>query len=220
MIGRELELEELAQILLRARGGQGGLLLLAGEAGVGKTRLAETAIAQAALTLLRGVAPEQGASSYAPSAAVLRHPLRADPYSRSGEPLVAHLAALLPELGSPPEVTNRETLFEAVRDAFARISARAPTVVFLDDLQWADSATLELLPSLAEAAEEWRLLVLGAYRTEEIPRGHSLRRLRSDLRRAGRLAELDVEPLDAEATALIAARVLGTEPGPAARPCQ
>ncbi|HXQ85963.1 MAG TPA: AAA family ATPase, partial [Gaiella sp.] len=217
MIGRELELEELAQILLRARGGQGGLLLLAGEAGVGKTRLAETAIAQAALTLLRGVAPEQGASSYAPIAAVLRHHLRADPYSLSGEPLVAHLAALLPELGSPPEVTNRETLFEAVRDAFARISARAPTVVFLDDLQWADSATLELLPSLAEAAEEWRLLVLGAYRTEEIPRGHSLRRLRSDLRRAGRLAELDVEPLDAEATALIAARVLGTEPGPALR---
>ena len=217
MIGRELELEELAQILLRARGGQGGLLLLAGEAGVGKTRLAETAIAQAALTLLRGVAPEQGASSYAPIAAVLRHHLRADPFSLSGEPLVAHLAALLPELGSPPEVTNRETLFEAVRDAFARISARAPTVVFLDDLQWADSATLELLPSLAEAAEEWRLLVLGAYRTEEIPRGHSLRRLRSDLRRAGRLAELDVEPLDAEATALIAARVLGTEPGPALR---
>ncbi len=217
MIGRELELEELAQILLRARGGQGGVLLLAGEAGVGKTRLAETAIAQAALTLLRGVAPEQGASSYAPIAAVLRHHLRADPYSLSGEPLVAHLAALLPELGSPPEVTNRETLFEAVRDAFARISARAPTVVFLDDLQWADSATLELLPSLAEAAEEWRLLVLGAYRTEEIPRGHSLRRLRSDLRRAGRLAELDVEPLDAEATALIAARVLGTEPGPALR---
>ena len=218
MIGRERELQELAEILARARAGEGGLVLLAGEAGVGKTRLAETAIAAAALASVRGVAPEQGASPYAPIAAVLRHHLRGHPDSLSAAgPLTAHLAVLLPELGPPPDVTDRETLFEAVRDAFARISARAPTVVFLDDLQWADSATLELLPSLAEASEEWPLLVLGAYRSEEIPRGHALRRLRTDLRRAGRLAELDVRPLDSESTGLIAARVLGTDPGPALR---
>jgi DNA-binding CsgD family transcriptional regulator/tetratricopeptide (TPR) repeat protein len=104
-----------------------------------------------------------------------------------------------------------------VRRAFATISTHEPTVVFVDDLQWADAATLEVLPSLAEAAEEWPLLLLGAYRSEEIPRGHALRRLRIDLRRAGRLAELGVEPLDVDGTARIAAGILGGEPGPMLR---
>jgi DNA-binding CsgD family transcriptional regulator len=189
--------------------------LLAGDAGVGKTRLAEAAVAAAHLTCLRGAA-KHGGSPYAPIAAVLRHHFRCDPASLPREdPLVAYLGVLLPELGPAPEVTNREMLYEAVRGAFATISAREPTVVFLDDLQWADAATLEFLPSLAEAAEQWTLLVLGAYRSDEIPRGHPLRRLRTELRRAGRLAELGVEPLDADATAHIAARVLGGEPGPA-----
>ena len=104
-----------------------------------------------------------------------------------------------------------------MRDAFERIAARGPAVVVLDDLQWADAATLELLPSLAEAAEEWALVFLGAYRDEEISRGHPLRRLRAELRRTGRLAELDVQPLDREATASIAGRLLGAEPGPVLR---
>jgi DNA-binding CsgD family transcriptional regulator/tetratricopeptide (TPR) repeat protein len=218
MIGRERELEELGKILFRTGKGEGGLLLLVGEAGVGKTRLAEAAIAAEPLDCLRGVAAERGAPPYAPLAAVLRQYLHRDPAALLGpQPLVAHLHALLPELGQAPSATDRETLFEALRRAFETISARQATVVFLDDLQWADAATLELLPSLAEAAEEWPLLVLGAYRSEEIPRGHPLRRLRTDLRRAGRLAELSVDPLDEEATTRIAARVLGVEPGPTLR---
>jgi DNA-binding CsgD family transcriptional regulator len=218
VIARERELERLGEVLSRTAAGNGGLLLLAGEAGVGKTRLAEASVAAGSLTCLRGVAAEQGASPYAPIAAVLRRYVGRDPGGLSREdPLLAHLGVLLPELGPAPGAADRETLFEAVRGAFAAISEREPTVVFLDDLQWADAATLELLPSLAEAAEEWPLLVLGAYRSEEIPRGHPLRRLRIDLRRAGRLAELDVEPLDADGTARIAERVLGDAPGPALR---
>ena len=169
-------------------------------------------------SVCEGVAAQRGASPYAPIAAVLREYLRREPGGLSrAEPLFAHLGVLLPEIGPAPAVSDRETLFEAVRGAFETISAREATVVFLDDLQWADAATLEFLPSLAEAAEEWPLLVLGAYRSEEIPRGHPLRRLRTDLRRAGRLTELRVEPLDAEATARVAARVLDGEPGPMLR---
>ena len=218
MIGRERELGELAGLILAAGKGEGALLLLAGEAGVGKTRLAEAAVAAGNLACLRGVAAERGSSPYAPIAAVLRDYLRREPDGLSGsEPLVAHLGALLPELGPAPSVTDRETLIEAVRSAFETIAARQPTVVFLDDLHWADAATLELLPSLAEAIEEWPLLVVGAYRSEEIPRGHPLRRLRTDLRRAGRLVELGVEPLDAAATAGLATQILGAEPGPTLR---
>jgi DNA-binding CsgD family transcriptional regulator/tetratricopeptide (TPR) repeat protein len=218
VIGRERELESLAAFFSAAGEGEGALLLLAGEAGVGKTRLAEAAIAAGNLVCLRGVAAERGSSPYAPITTVLRDYLRREPDGLSGsEPLVAHLGALLPELGPAPSVTDRETLIEAVRSGFETIAARQATVVFLDDLHWADAATLELLPYLAEAVEEWPLLVLGAYRSEEIPRGHPLRRLRTDLRRAGRLVELVVEPLDAAATAGLAASLLDGEPGPTLR---
>jgi DNA-binding CsgD family transcriptional regulator/tetratricopeptide (TPR) repeat protein len=218
VIGRERELENFAAFFSAAGEGEGALLLLAGEAGVGKTRLAETAIAAGNLVCLRGFAAERGSSPYAPITAVLRDYLRREPNGLSGsEPLVAHLGALLPELGPAPSVTDRETLVEAVRSAFETIAAQQATVVFLDDLHWADAATLELLPSLAEAVEEWPLLVLGAYRSEEIPRGHPLRKLRTDLRRAGRLVELGVEPLDEAATAGLAAQRLDGEPGPTLR---
>ena len=218
MIGRERELEQLGEILSRTREGRGGLALLAGEAGVGKTVLADLAVADARLASLRGVAVGHGGSPYGPIAAVLRQCLRRDSLPLpAAEPLVAHLAVLLPELGPAPVVTDRETLFEAVRAAFAHVAAREPTVVVLDDLQWADAATLELLPLFADASDEWPLVVLGAYRNEEIPRGHPLRRLRTELRRGGRLVEVEVEPLDSEATALIAGRVLGAEPSPTLR---
>jgi DNA-binding CsgD family transcriptional regulator/tetratricopeptide (TPR) repeat protein len=214
MVGREHELEQLMSYLSAARSGEGGLVLLAGEAGVGKTRLVEAAVTAGQVTCLRGIAAERGSTPYAPIAAVLREHGRREPSGLSrDEPLVAHLGVLLPELGPVPAATDRETLVAAIRFAFGTISVREPTVVFLDDLQWADAATLELLPSLAEAAGDWRLLLLGAYRSEEIPRGHPLRRLRNDLRRAGRLEELAVQPLDPASTARLAAGILDGEPG-------
>jgi DNA-binding CsgD family transcriptional regulator len=214
LVGRERELEELARIFASAEAGEGGLLLLPGDAGVGKTRLVEAAIAANGLAPLRGVATERGSMPYAPVIAALRDFLRMEPdgLSHSG-PLASQLGALLPELGSSPESPDREPLFAAICLAFETIGRHRPTAVFLDDLQWADATTLELLPSLAAAAEEWPVLVLVAYRREDISRGHPLRRLRTDLRRAGRLAELVIEPLDSASTTVLAARVLGEEPG-------
>jgi DNA-binding NarL/FixJ family response regulator len=214
MVGRERELRELGAALEAARAGEGSLLLIAGETGVGKTRLAEAAIAADGFAVLRGIASQRGSAPYAPVAAALRGFLRRAPDgleelgSRRRE-----LALLLPELGPRPEELEREALLEAIRLAFESVARAQPTVLFLDDLQWADAATLELLSSLAASAEEWPLLLLGAYRSEEIPRGHPLRRLRTDLRRAGRLKELVVEPLDPPDTAALAAQVLGAEPG-------
>ena len=121
------------------------------------------------------------------------------------------LCVLLPELGAPPP-GDRATVFEAIRCAFRSIARRGPAVVFLDDLHWADATTCELLPSLAAAMEEEALLLVGAYRSDEIARGHPLRRVRAELRRAGRLDELALEPLDREDTAALAARALGGAP--------
>jgi hypothetical protein len=104
-------------------------------------------------------------------------------------------------------------LFEAVGNVFEWISGRDPTVAFLDDLQWADGATAELLLHLDRTLETAPVLVLGAYRSDEVSRGHPLRRLRSELRRRRRLQELTVEPLGPVDTAALAARVLGADVG-------
>lgn len=221
-IGREPERAALAGALAAARCGQGMLVLLAGEAGVGKTRLAEEVLAEAGGRVLRGGAMQDGTPPYGPVVAALRAYLRGaragpsvgDSLSAEGGPLMRHLALLLPELGPPPERTDRDTLFEAIHQAFAAIARREPLSVFLDDLHWSDSTTLELLPVLADALADVPLLVVAAYRSDELPRVHPLRRVRADLRRAGRCREIAVEPLDATATAALAAAVLGRSPSP------
>jgi len=218
LIGRNRELAEIGAAVAAAKAGEGALLLLAGEAGVGKTRLAENAISAGGVAALRGIASQRGAAPYAPIVAVLRRFLGRAPQGLADVgALRPQLAMLLPELGPRAESVDRETLFEAIRRAFEAVAGAGPTVVFLDDLQWADAATLELLSSLATSAEEWPLLLLCAYRNEEIPRGHALRRLRTELRRSGRLAELVVEPLDPASTVALATQVLGQEPGPTLR---
>jgi DNA-binding NarL/FixJ family response regulator len=216
LIGRELELAEIEAALSAARTGQGGLLFVAGEAGVGKTRLANDALADCGMHVLVGTAVERATPPYGPLVAAFRSFLRAEPDGlRDCGPLTGHMAVILPELGPRPEQVDRSTLFEAIRCAFETIARRGPAAVLLDDLQWADDATLELLPTLAVTLEQEPILVVGVYRSDELPRGHAIRRLRAGLRRARRLRELLVEPFDAEQSAALAERVLGREISPA-----
>ena len=211
LVGREREFAQLASPVADALAGHGSLILLAGEAGVGKTMLVRRVLTRSRLTVLEGVATPGGTSAFGPLVQVLRGYLR----SPSGGPLIegplaAHLALLLPELGPADPAGDPATLFEAIRLALATIAARQPTALFLDDLQWADDATLELLPALARTLPEQPLLILAAYRSDELPRGHPIRRMRSELRRSGHLRQVLVEPLDAEATAALVDRTLGS----------
>lgn len=216
LVGRAREQAELAKALAAATEGRGGFLLLAGEAGVGKTRLAKEALTASDVFTLEAPATPEPKLPYGPLVVALRAYLRVVPDGLDDcGPLSRHLALLLPELGPPPERGDRPTLFEAIRCALSAVARRRPTAVLLDDLHWADDTTLELLPVLAGALQDEPLLVLGAYRSDEIPRGHSLRRMRADLRRAGRLNELALEPLGAEQTAVLAARILDRPPSPA-----
>ena len=212
LIEREAERAWLEAVLAEALEGRGSLVLLAGEAGVGKTRLAEEVFGSADAHFLRG-ASSPGTPAYGPVTSALRGFLRAVPGGLSAcGPLRPHLALLLPELGEAIEESDRATLFEAIRCALAAVAAERPAVVLLDDLQWSDDATLELLAALAAPLRELPMLVLGAYRSDEIPRAHQLRRLRNDLRRNRSLTELTLEPLTARGTAELAERVLGAAP--------
>lgn len=215
LIGRERELAKIGSALDAVRTGHGGLLLITGEAGVGKTRLANDALSECGMRVLAGEAVEEATPPYGPVVAAFRSFLRAEPDGLSDcGPLSGYLALILPELGPTLEQGDRATLFEAIRCAFETIARRGPTVVLLDDLQWADDATLELMPALAVSLEQAPVLVIGTYRSDETPRGHPLRRLRSELRRARRLRELVLEPFDAEQTAALAGHVLAREVSP------
>jgi DNA-binding CsgD family transcriptional regulator len=212
LIERETERAWLEPVLAEALDGRGSLVLLAGEAGVGKTRFAEEVVGSAGARLLCGICGP-GTLAYGPVTAALRGFMHAVPGGLAAcGPLRSHLALLLPELGEATAGSDRATLFEAIRCGLAAVVSERPAVMLLDDLQWSDDATLELLAALAGSLRELPMLVIGSYRSDEIPRGHQLRRLRNDLRRRRLLCELTLEPLTPHGTAELAERVLGGAP--------
>lgn len=213
--GRQHELAALSRALEATAACKGGLLLIAGEAGVGKTRLVEVALSQSNLTVLTGRATAQASAPYGPLVAALRDYLRQVPdgLEHCGS-LARFLPMLLPELGDAPKDADRAAVIEALRNAFACIAHRQPAVCFIEDLQWADHATFECLPQMAGALAGLPLLLIATYRKDEIPRGHPLRALRIELRRQRQLREMAVEPLDRQASAEFAAHLLGSPLSP------
>jgi len=213
LIGRVREQAALTEAITAAVSGAGGVTLVAGEAGVGKTRVIRAVLAASGLRVLAGSTGPGGTSPYAPVVAALRSSLRAVPARWPSGPLAAHLAVLLPELGPPPAHSDAPTLVEALRAAFVELGRAQPTAVFLDDLHWADAASVELLPVLARELTDEPVALVGAYRSDDLPRGHPLRRVRTELRRDGHLREIIIDPLDHASTAALAARVLGAPLG-------
>jgi class 3 adenylate cyclase/tetratricopeptide (TPR) repeat protein len=189
--GRTAELRRLAQRLDQARAGRGGVVLLMGEPGIGKTRtleeFAEQARAQGALVLWGRCYEGDAGRPYGPFAeafaeharTVASEPLRADlglgaaPLTR----LVPGLRERLPDLPEPVALEpyeERIRLLDAVAQFLLALGARSPTVLVLDDLHWADQSTVALLRHVARFAPRGRLLVAGAYRDVEIDRAHPL----------------------------------------------
>jgi DNA-binding CsgD family transcriptional regulator len=212
LVGRQAERQRLDDAFEKARLGSGSLVLIAGEAGVGKSRLAAEVAHAAGVTALWGRTSHGGGPPYAPIVAALRAYLRANPGGLDGcGPLRAHLALLLPELGDAAPATDRATLFEAIHRALEQI-AEKPHVVVIDDLQWSEHATLDLLATLAERLTDLPLVALAAYRSDGLPRDHALRQLRHHLRRSGHLEELTLEPLAQDETGELLAELLGHQP--------
>jgi len=158
-----------------------------GDAGSGKTSLVFTALAGGPLkTIHVGASP------------VATAPLG---------PLVGALRALQREL--PAQAADRTALFASVCGAIAEIARTRPLALVLDDLQWSDHATLELLPSLAETARGTALLVVACYSADAVTGVHPIRAVRDALRRARRLTEIALGPLDEESVRLLAEQCTG-----------
>jgi DNA-binding NarL/FixJ family response regulator len=207
LVGRGPERDQLMRLLDRG----GATLLVSGDAGVGKTRLTAALAEAPRVVVLRGVAVQGRTAPYGPLREALREHLRSHPRALDDVgPLRAHLAVLLPELGEPAAEADRATLFEALRAALTVIGSEHRAAVVLDDLQWSDEATLGVLAALGDVP----LLIVGVYRSDGLARQHPIRRLRHDLRRAGRLEELSLRPLEPAGTAALLERTLGRAPAP------
>jgi DNA-binding SARP family transcriptional activator len=205
-VGREREISLLETRLYNAFDGRGDLVVLEGEAGVGKTRLAFPMLQQAAdsgATVLSVTcqALEQQLP-FAPLADCLGRYLRSLPeasLSQLPATSLAHLAQIVPSLhdrlpGLPAPILDaalgveekRQRLVDAML-AFVTTVARArPLVLFLDDLQWADPDTLAVLGRLAQWVADEPLFVLLAYRTDDLPENEALGVLLHTLKRTAR----------------------------------
>jgi class 3 adenylate cyclase/DNA-binding CsgD family transcriptional regulator len=212
-VAREPELERLEQLWKEAAAGELRLAFLAGEPGVGKTRLA-TQLAQALHgsnrgTVLAGACDEDLGVPYQPFVEALHHVIdhgsvhdlarQLGRYPGELVRLVPELADRVPGLPAPlssdPE-TERYRLFDAVAGWLATMCADQPTLLVLDDLQWAAKPTLLLLRHVARSLESKGLLVLGTYRDTEIGRDHPLADTLADLRRGPGFARLSLAGFD------------------------
>ena len=184
-VGRETERTELTARLGEAIRGHGSLMLLGGEPGVGKTRLAEQILdagSRHRCLPLTGRSYEMGgAEPFIPFVELLAQCAERLPAAELRDALgdaAPEVARLLPELRNRfpdipqplemPPAQQRRFLFKSVTDFFERAAQARSLVVLLDDLQWADESTLLLLQHLAPHLEQMPMLMLGTYRDVEL----------------------------------------------------
>ena len=223
LVGRDDELCRLDAVLTRVLGGDAHVLVVSGQAGVGKTRLAREALARArsrGFRTLTGLAgPLQRDLSHAPLVEALRPLVRPDlPRSAPVQDL-SDLGWLFGDASRPPTSAlgdpglERTRLFEAVCRLLERTVARQPVALLVDDVQWADRGSLALLHHLVRGLTGRRFLLLLTHRPGETE--PALTELLTGLQRAGVVTELRLGGLPARDVERLAQALLAGEPPPA-----
>ncbi|NTU79418.1 MAG: AAA family ATPase, partial [Chloroflexales bacterium] len=209
LIGRQPQLAALRGHFAQARAGVGQVVLLAGEAGVGKTRLlrefAQAAAAEGGVAIYSGHCyDERPAPPYGPFAELLRR------LGEAAEPALGDIRAPADGASGDPHA-ERRLRFHAIYQALRPPDARTH-LLFLEDLHWADQTSQDLLFYLARAIEADRILIIGTYRTDEMHRLHPLAGLIARLTRDRRHHEVRLAPLSRAELAEMLAATLGAEP--------
>ena len=191
MVGRDAEIDALRRSWSEAALGRGGMVLVSGEPGSGKTRLARELIDYACITggtvLSGGCYELEAATPYLPFVEALRawvHTSSDDELREAAGDSGAELARLAPELASrigpfPEGPTlsaseQRLRLYDGIARCLFHLAEPSGLLLFIDDLQWADQASLSLLHYLVRLAGRERLLILGCYRETDLDRSHPL----------------------------------------------
>lgn len=214
-VGRNSEHNDLVQLYLRAQRGEAQAVIVEGESGIGKTRLViefmNWASAQGADVLSGQAFHTAGGLPYQPIVESLRgcSLFEADPSNYVSDVWLGELSRLLPELRdvfpSLPEPladdsTARTRLFEAVARLGDALSANLPVVLFIDDVQWADVGTLDMLQYLARRWVKQPILLIISIRSEALATSSALPEWLSDLGSAMPTARVMLGPLSPEDT--------------------
>jgi DNA-binding winged helix-turn-helix (wHTH) protein/tetratricopeptide (TPR) repeat protein len=217
VVGRTPELEGLGSALQRARESQRQLVFVTGEAGVGKTTLIESFLTWAGSTgnvwVSRGACVEQygAGEAYLPVFDALAGLCR----SRGGEHVVEVLSRFAPtwltqmpafitsdradELQRRVAGATQARMLRELGEALDALSAERPVLLALDDLQWSDQSTIQLLAMLARRRDPARLMLIGSYRNNELAKDHPLAKVLGELVAHKQASELALEPFSATA---------------------
>jgi DNA-binding winged helix-turn-helix (wHTH) protein len=219
LVGRESELARLDALLARTLDGHRQMAFVTGAAGIGKTALVETFLAGQRthpLAVARGHCVEQsgGGESFLPLFDAVSRLCRDPCGEHALEILRRHAPSWLAQLPTVIPLVDREAFQHAAQwvtrermlrelcEALEALTTDQPVVLVVDDLQWADPATVEWLAMVARRPEAARLLVLGTYRSADLcASAHPLKAVKQELVARGQATELALEPLDRAAVA-------------------
>src|SRR5438874_2017053 len=229
LVGRQRELTALWSQFEKTTAGRLHVALVAGEPGIGKTRLLQEVSDRAeqvgALVLRGGASAAEGMPPYLPFLEALGGYIRTAPLEQlrtQADSIAPILATILPELPLrlgelapsyplPPEQT-RLRLYEAVGMFLSTLAVSCPLLLLLDDLHWADTASLDLLCYVAQHQAVSRLCILGAYRSDELASRPALERSILNLTRNRQLMTLVLQPLNEADVAELITHLLGVPP--------
>ena len=226
LVGRDKEYARLVRHLEAASQGQGRMVIIDGEVGIGKTRLVQELLSRAEsdFYLLIGQCYESEiALPYQPLVEALRgfmptldiNTLQISSlWLREVSKLVPELSQVLPDLPNNVPLngeTERSRLFEGVAQFLVALSRQRPLLLFIDDLHWADQATLALLQYVARHAVRERMLLIGAYRTEDL--NDLLASMMRGLYQDGLLSRITLRRLSLEEVTTLIREMAGMESG-------
>ncbi|MQY09508.1 helix-turn-helix transcriptional regulator [Actinomadura macrotermitis] len=221
LIGRTSEAAVLTGALERAAAGSAGVVLVGGDAGVGKTHLVgavRAAAAERGCTVLVGQCAELGESMpYLPLADALWTGARADERVRAAVAARPVLGRLLPDGDGGPggaSELGQQQLFGAVLGLLGELGEERPVLLVLEDLHWADGSTRHLLSFLSRVLERERVCLIGTYRTDDLHRRHPLRPVVAELQRLPNVSAVALRPFGPGDTAAYLTALAGDGPAP------